>query len=344
MTFRYLEDFTAGDVLEYGDYEVTAEDIISFAREFDPQPFHLNEEAARASILGGLAASGWHTAAISMRLNVEGLLHDVASLGSPGVPEMNWRKPLLAGSHVHMRTHIRTARKSLSRPGIGILELEFQMRDQNDTLIMNNLGTSFVGTRDGGGRGPGMIDPSIAATGEPWLVPDNVVRDPAELPDDHGLLSGWWDDMVIGSTVATGAYRFTAENVIAFAQKWDPQYFHTDPEAARNGPFGGHAASGWHTGAAGMSCHVASRSAMTREALRRGLPEAPKGPSPGFRNLRWIKPVYAGDTISYYMTVENKRKSSRPGWGMMFSHFQGINQHGIKVYEYHSAALWPVRG
>ena len=138
-------------------------------------------------------------------------------------------------------------------------------------------------------------------------------------------------------------HRFDDENIIRYAKAYDPQPFHIDPEAARSGPFGKLIASGWHTASAGMGRLVLSRKPYAEEARRRGLPETPKGPSPGFRDLKWLLPFYSGDTLRYTMTPTDKRKTSREGWGIVFTKVEAWNQRGEKPFEYTSASLWPVR-
>ena len=129
---RYLEDFTVGETIELGRWTFTAEAIVAFARDFDPQPFHLDEEAGRASLFGGLAASGWHVACAWMRLwidNQNRVMAEAAARGetlpvagpSPGFDDMRWTKPVLAGDTVAYRTSLLSARPSASRPEWGIL-------------------------------------------------------------------------------------------------------------------------------------------------------------------------------------------------------------------------------
>ncbi|MGE3246490.1 MAG: MaoC/PaaZ C-terminal domain-containing protein [Beijerinckiaceae bacterium] len=338
----HFEDFPENSVHEYGAFEVTAEEIVSFAREFDPQPFHLDEAAAKASLLGGLATSGWQTAAISMRLHCLHLLKDAASLGSPGIAEMKWLKPVLKGYKVRLRTKISSARRSQSRSGLGVLGLETTMLNQSGEELMWNRGTVFMACRD---APPDLTlyDPSAIARAPQWTSPPDLLSRPADAADDDGVLSGWFDDLKIGRTLDLGVHTFEPDNIIRFARKWDPQLFHIDPEAAANGPFGGLTASGWHTGAAGMRRHILTRDKYQAEAARRGLPASPRGPSPGFRDMKWLEPVFAGDTLHYYSTPVEKRKTSRPGWGIQFTRFEGVNQHGRKAYEYLSAALWPLK-
>jgi acyl dehydratase len=143
-----------------------------------------------------------------------------------------------------------------------------------------------------------------------------------------------------GLTVGLGSYHFTRENVLAFARKFDPQPFHLDDAAGEAGPFGKLSASGWHTAAGWMKCYVASNT-EARERLRalgKTLPDV--GPSPGFNDMRWHRPVYPGDTVSYSSRVTSTRPlASRPGWGIVFSHSEGVNQNGELVFSFDGKVL-----
>src|SRR4051812_18164349 len=110
--YFYFEDFETGQTYDYGAYRVTREEIIAFAREFDPQPQHLSEEAAKATMLGTLCASGWHTAAMLMRMNVDGMLGHSAGLGAPGIEEVRWIKPVLSGDVLSTHAVIGRTRAS----------------------------------------------------------------------------------------------------------------------------------------------------------------------------------------------------------------------------------------
>jgi len=154
------------------------------------------------------------------------------------------------------------------------------------------------------------------------------------------MLGLFLDELDEGLLTPLGSYRFTRENVLAFARKYDPQPFHLDDEAAKAGPFGSLTASGFHTGAAWMIRYVTTnREARERlAALGKQLPEI--GPSPGFEDMRWLKPVYPGDTISYSSRVTGKRDlASRPQWGLLFSHNEGVNQHGELVFSFQGKVL-----
>ncbi len=147
MSLLYFEDFPPGEVREYGDCLVTAEAIVEFAREFDPQPFHLDAEAARGSQAGGLIGSGWHTAALLMRMNCDEFVLRSASQGAPGVEEMNWIKPVRPGDRLRIRRTTLSARASRSRPRIGILEFLFEVINQDREVVMTQKNPMFIGRR-----------------------------------------------------------------------------------------------------------------------------------------------------------------------------------------------------
>lgn len=158
------------------------------------------------------------------------------------------------------------------------------------------------------------------------------------------MIGLYLEDIEPGRVVELGSHHFTREAIIAFARQYDPQPFHLDEEAARLGPFGVLSASGWHTGAAWMKCYVAANQKAEAEMRARGGTPAVVGPSPGFTNLRWLKPVTPGDTISYRSTVTGKRAlNSRPGWGLVFSLNEGFNQKGELVFSFEGKVLTPKR-
>ncbi|MBP2674762.1 MAG: acyl dehydratase [Deltaproteobacteria bacterium] len=133
---RYFEDYRVGSVQECGPIPVTEEEIIEFARRYDPQYFHTDPEAAKRSPFGGLIASGWHTAGLMMRLLVDNLISPVASLGSPGVKDLRWVKPVRPGDELSIRATIRGARLSRSRPDRGIVEFSVEVMNQERETVM----------------------------------------------------------------------------------------------------------------------------------------------------------------------------------------------------------------
>ena len=158
------------------------------------------------------------------------------------------------------------------------------------------------------------------------------------------MIGLWLEEIEAGLVVELGSHHFTKEAIIAFAKQYDPQPFHLSEEGGRAGPFGVLSASGWHTGAAWMKCYVATNQAAEEKIRAAGGNPAAPGPSPGFTNLRWLKPVTPGDTISYRSTVTGKRElNSRPGWGMVFSTNEGFNQKGELVFSFEGKVLTPKR-
>lgn len=144
---RYFEDFQVGDVFELGTASVTEEEIIAFARQFDPQPFHVDPAQARASVFGGIIASGWHTASLLMRLLVDNFLRETLSLGSPGLDEVRWLQPLRPGDTLRARFTILECRASKSRTEMGILRSRSEVFNQRDELVMTVIGVHLVGRR-----------------------------------------------------------------------------------------------------------------------------------------------------------------------------------------------------
>lgn len=150
MTRIYWEDFHPGKEIDLGEYEVTREEILEFARRYDPQPFHTDEEAARESIYGGLIASGWHTCAMMMRLLCDALLLDAASLGSPGVESVRWLRPVRPGDTLRGRMTILETRPSRSKPDRGVIKSHWEVFNQADELVMTMEGHGMYRRRDPG--------------------------------------------------------------------------------------------------------------------------------------------------------------------------------------------------
>jgi acyl dehydratase len=134
---RYFEDYHVGAVYEYGYVSVSDDDIITFARAFDPQPFHVDREFALAGPFNGLIASGFHTNAIFMRLFADHFLSRVASLGSPGFDELRWKTPFRPGDALRLRTSIIEARASISKPDRGLVRTVAEMVNQNEDIVMS---------------------------------------------------------------------------------------------------------------------------------------------------------------------------------------------------------------
>ena len=143
----HYEDFTVGESWDLGAYTVSAEEIKSFAREFDPQFFHLDEDRARSSVLGGLSASGWHTCGILMRLMVDGYLGRTAGMGSPGLDEVKWLKPVYAGETLRGRMTVLAKRQSKSRPEMGLVTMKWEAQSEKGETKIDMTGINLIKVR-----------------------------------------------------------------------------------------------------------------------------------------------------------------------------------------------------
>ena len=147
---RFFEDYRSGEVTEFGDHLVTEEEVVGFATRYDPQPFHLDAAAAQDSIYGGLIASGWMTASVAMRLLVDHYISPRSSMGSPGIDEMRWIKPVRPGDRLRLRVTILETRRSQSKPDRGMIQLLQEMQNHNNETVMTIRGWGMYRCRDAG--------------------------------------------------------------------------------------------------------------------------------------------------------------------------------------------------
>lgn len=147
MPEHYFEDFEAGKLYELGSRTVTEEEIVAFAREFDPQPFHVDPEAAAQSVFGGLIASGWHTNAMWMRLYADSMLARAASMGSPGVEELRWLAPVRPGDTLRATLTVLEATPSERRPDRGTIRSRGEMINQDGVTVMSMVARGHFGRR-----------------------------------------------------------------------------------------------------------------------------------------------------------------------------------------------------
>jgi acyl dehydratase len=145
--YVYLEDFVVGEVIELGSRPVSREEIVEFASRYDPQPFHVDESAAKASIFGGLIASGWHTASMFMRLFVDRVLAGGATLGSPGIDEIRWPRPVRPGDTLTARVTVLEAAPSRSKPHRGHVRIRYEVSNQTGETVMTMIGVSLYRRR-----------------------------------------------------------------------------------------------------------------------------------------------------------------------------------------------------
>ena len=144
---RYFEDYIPGSVYQFGSIVVKEEEMLEFARRYDPQPIHLDAEAARERGFGGLIASGWFTAALVMRLLVDHYASRVASMGSPSAGEVNWLKPVRAGDEISIRVEIVEARRLQSKPDRGIVRASVDVLNQHNEVVMTRAAVGIFRCR-----------------------------------------------------------------------------------------------------------------------------------------------------------------------------------------------------
>ena len=147
---RHWEDFSAGDVFDLGSRTVTRQEIVEFATQWDPQPFHLDEQAGEQSSFRGLVASGWHTASLCMRLYVDALLLDAASMGSPGLEELRWTAPVRPGDTLSVRLTVLDTRPSSTNAERGTLLLRWEATNQDGVVVLHMTGRGMFGRRQPG--------------------------------------------------------------------------------------------------------------------------------------------------------------------------------------------------
>jgi acyl dehydratase len=323
----HLEDLEIGRTIPFGHKLVTKDEIVAFARAYDPQLIHLDEEVARKSIVGGLCASGFHSCAMFMRMLADDVLNHSTSLGSPGMDEVKWMKPVRPGDVLSGRYTCTEKRALGSRPEVGLAKVHFEMLNQKDETVMSwdsnqllkvrhPLAASTGATRANGNAKPAPLSSFWEMSGPP-----------------PSRTSNHFEDRVIGEMADLGSHTFAEDEIIAFAREYDPQPFHIDAEAAKSSLFGALCASGWHTAAHYIRLSVALRQKIEAEIAAAGGRNAIYGPSPGFKNVRWLKPVYVDDTIAFRTrTSEKIELKSRPDRGLMRFETQGRNQNGEIVF------------
>ena len=148
---RYFGDIVVGEKHSFGSYAVTREEVLDFARKYDPQPFHLSDEAAAATHFGRLAASGWHVCAMAMAMLVEHMnMFEQASLGSPGLDELRWQRPVHPGDTLRCETEVLAARPSASRPEMGLVKSRMTVFNQDDVAVTTFVSNAMIATRPAG--------------------------------------------------------------------------------------------------------------------------------------------------------------------------------------------------
>lgn len=324
----HFEDFVPGSGREYGSTRIEEAPMFEFAREFDPQPMHLDATSDQAKLMGGVIASGWYTAGVNMRLLTDGMLLKSAGMGSPGISKLRWLAPVRVGDTLTSRLEVLERRASTSKPDRGFVDFRFEVRNQDGVVVMEQINLIMFGRREPG-----------AAVEAPR---SSIAPPPAEAfaSEANAESLGLIEEIRPGTVLRLGTYDFTPDNIIGFARRFDPQPFHLSEAGGKATHFGGLSASGWHTASAWMrtlSDFWASRAAM-------GIHIPKRGPGMGFDNLSWLRPVLAGDQLTYFTRVEGARRSaSRPGWGVLNLRNYALNQKSVPVFAFSGASLWQAR-
>jgi len=319
----YWEDFRAGEAVGFGHARASAADIAAFAREFDPAPADPADAAAAKLAAGGLVASDWHACAMLMRMMCDDYLCDAAGAGAPGVEHVKWFGWVRQGDELRVRRTPLETRASRSRPRIGIVRMLLEVFNQRDEAVLSWLPVQLFDRREPDAEAPPPAKIAAGNSAEP------APRPPAA-PEGPGA-PGWgaFEDIAIGDAARLGDHGFSRDAMLGFARRFNPQYFHADETAAAASLYGGLIASGWHTASVWNRLCVAHR--MRRPAASAGR-RAAVGPTIAVLDMKWPAPVRPGDTVSYAMRVCDKAESDAyPGFGVLTSHHQGVNQRGETV-------------
>jgi acyl dehydratase len=328
---RYFEDFEPGSREGYGHVVIEAAEMDAFAREFDPQPMHLDAASAQAALMGGLIASGWYTCSRNMRMMAEHFILKSSGMGSPGVSSLKWLAPVRAGDRLSGTMEVLGRRASTTKPDRGFVDFRFTLANQAGQSVLEQVNLIMFARRD-----PGAPDPLSSGSAVPPPPVETFTADPTPGSDHPGFI----EDIAPGTVIRFGSYDFTPEAMLRFARAYDPQEFHLSEAAGRASHFGGLSASGWHTASAWMGTVIRFWQRIEAEGHR--LPA--RGPGFGFTDLIWKRPVLAGDRLTYFARVLDARRSaSRPGWGILSQRNYALNQRGEAVFAFTGAVMWQAR-
>lgn len=293
----YFEDFPVGQTREFCRHVLTADQIASYAAEFDAL---LGAQVSEHRLP---TASPWQLCALLMRLNYDGWMNAASARGAPGVDEVRWFRPVTAGETLSARFTVRNARVSRSRPQLGLIQYYYELLGDGGQPVLSQLNSVMMELRNPQALQTGNVASSAAVS--------NRVR---RAPLDES------------ASVALGAADFPADAILAFGHAYDPQPFHIDADAARTGPFGALAASGWHTAACWARAYATSFAAGT-----------PALPRPDrllwLKPLHWRRPTFAGDRIAFDF-VPGAIERRPEGQTLMTAAGRGRNAAGETVIEF----------
>jgi acyl dehydratase len=293
----YFEDFPVGQTHQYCRYELTRDQVDAYASDFDPLL-----GARRDADDTSPSASPWQLCALLMRLNYDGWMHRCAARGAPGIDEVRWLRPVLAGETLSARYTVRSARLSRSKPQLGLVQYYYELLGDDGQPTMSQLNSVMMQVRS----------PRPSTPDEERKLP--IHRDDDTVPND------------CGPRVELGQFDFPAETILDFARLYDPQPFHVDPLAATKGPFGALAASGWHTAASWArgyaQCFNAGTASLPRPLRLLWI-----------RPLRWRKPVFAGHPVTFDFAATHVERFSAD-IAIVTCNNRGIDAIGAIVFEF----------
>jgi acyl dehydratase len=296
----YWEDLAVGQTLNFGNCYISRKDITDFARQFDPQPFHIDEQAARATMLKGLAASGWHICTVFMRMLEDGLLSRCQGSQLDTIDKIKWRVPVRPGDWLSCRITIEAKNPLSKKAGGGDCRLECAAINGRGHTVMSWQVRLTLAHRN---------ETTDAGAGEAYAPT-------VELVNRRNAVEGirYFEDVLPGDEIALGAHVFSAEEILDFHACYCVPPIHPDAVPTRL------SASGWHVTAIWMQRLVRyyMREAVKLRARGNGVPQL--GPSPGISDLRWHRPVYVGDSLAFACRANRKLQLPRqPGWGLLFA-------------------------
>jgi acyl dehydratase len=304
----YFEDFPVGKIFEFGHYEISAAQIDSYAAAF-------GRRAARDGV-----ASPLQLCSVLMRMNFDGWMSGTAARGAPGVDEVRWHEPVRAGDVLRCRVSVLKARISQSKPELGFVQFRHDVISDLGKLAMTQTNYVMFARRDDADRESGRpAQKKASAPAAAALAASSV-------------MPAIWTEQVLGRRIEIGTTEFNSKDIVTFARIYDPQSFHVDEVAAKSGPFGALAASGWHTASAWMNAYI-------HASHRRG---AIPGQPISITDLRWLRPTYAGDTIAWDFTPVDIHDDA--AGTLVTSRNGGTNQHGVRVFDFSATMAMPLRG
>jgi len=296
----FWEDLAVGQVMTFGHCLVSREDIIGFARQYDPQPSHIDEQAARTTMLKGLAASGWHICTVFMTMLHDGLLSHCRVARLHAIEEIKWRTPVRPGDQLSCQVSVLAKTSGSARPGFGACTLDCAALNAGGRVVMSwKLQLDFMYRE-------------IRSDGATEFESDHRTSTVVRRPGDHGIK--YFEDVRQGDEIKLGDHEFTADRIADFGKRYCRQPVH--PDAAVERP----SASGWHVTAVWMQRLVRyyMRETVKLQAAGHSVPQL--GPSLGIKQLRWHRPVYEGDVLTFASLAERKLlTTSKPGWGLLIA-------------------------